>query len=354
MVRASVVWLNYNSMRFVDIALRSLESFLNLDFNNYELIVIDNASTDGSFEVIKKYVNEHKGNVKVKVIRNDRNLGYAGGMNVGWDARDPDSRYVAFANNDLIAAPESLAKLIESAEGEERVAAVSGLIYYPDGKTIYSTGGCVDELWSAGNICNESTVNDCPEAYKEHYVTYPDGSYMVVKVNIIKNIMPNGKPFIDETFLYLDDNLLGLILWNKGYQVKYIPINAGIHYEGKTTSGFYKNFYLTRSLTALSYVVKTRYSNTIIGLAHNLKRYASILKEIDRAKYWGFIDGKRFGKLLLTRIGVLDLYCAPYIEITLSEIINGLFPIKYSKAKKYTIRHSNLKIRNDTIKKCTT
>ncbi|GAB6946701.1 hypothetical protein JCM16161A_08310 [Vulcanisaeta sp. JCM 16161] len=110
-VKASVIWLNYNSMNFIDIALRSLESFLNLDFGDYELIVVDNASTDGSFERIRKFVEEHKpSSVKVKIIRNDRNLGYAGGMNIGWDARDPDSKYVAFANNDLIPTPQSLAK----------------------------------------------------------------------------------------------------------------------------------------------------------------------------------------------------------------------------------------------------
>ena len=141
MVRASVVWLNYNSMRFIDIALRSLESFLNLDFEGYELIIVDNASTDGSFEAIKKYVDEHRRNIKVKVIRNDRNLGYAGGMNVGWEARDPESKYVAFANNDLIATPESLTKLIEYMEGDEKISAVSGLIYFGDGRTIYSAGG---------------------------------------------------------------------------------------------------------------------------------------------------------------------------------------------------------------------
>lgn len=45
------------------------------------MIVVDNASSDGSFEVIKKYVEEHGRGVRVKVIRNDRNLGYAGGMN---------------------------------------------------------------------------------------------------------------------------------------------------------------------------------------------------------------------------------------------------------------------------------
>jgi len=50
MVKASLIWLNYNSLGFMDIALKSIESVLNLDFNNYEVIIVDNASSDGSFE----------------------------------------------------------------------------------------------------------------------------------------------------------------------------------------------------------------------------------------------------------------------------------------------------------------
>ena len=350
MVRASVIWLNYNSMRFIDIALRSLESFLNLDFDGYELIVVDNASGDGSFEVIRKYIDEHGRGVKVRVIRNDGNLGYAGGMNVGWEARDPESKYVAFANNDLIATPESLAKLIEHMDGDEKIGAVSGLIYYPDGRTICTAGGSIDELWVVKGICNELTTDECPGIDKEYYITFSSGEYMVVKVNAIRDAIPSGKPFIDETFLYLDDDLLGLMLWNRGYEVKYAPINAGTHYAGKTTKGFLRDFYQTRAATALSYIAKTRYSNTMIGALHNLRRYAYIL--IDRIKYQGFIDGMRLGKILLERIGKLNLYCAPYREVTLSEAINELLLIRYHSSKAYAVRPNELKMKNYATKEC--
>ena len=90
MVKVSLIWLNYNSSGFIDIALRSIESALSLDFNDYEVIVVDNASSDGSFERIRKFVEERKpGSVRVKFVRSDANRGYAGGMNLGWEARDP-------------------------------------------------------------------------------------------------------------------------------------------------------------------------------------------------------------------------------------------------------------------------
>ena len=84
MVRASLIWLNYNSSGFIDIALRSVESVLDLDFDDYGVIVVDNASGDGSFERIRKFVEGRKpSSVRVKFVRSDANRGYAGGMNLG-------------------------------------------------------------------------------------------------------------------------------------------------------------------------------------------------------------------------------------------------------------------------------
>jgi len=54
---------------------------------------------------------------------------------------------------------------------------------------------------------------------KAHYVTYAVGAYAMVKVDAISKVRHNGRPFINETFLYLDGNILGLMLWNKSYSL---------------------------------------------------------------------------------------------------------------------------------------
>ena len=67
MVKASLIWLNYNRLSLMDIALKSIESVLNLDFDDYEVVIVDNASSDGSFERIRKFVEEKKpGGVRVR------------------------------------------------------------------------------------------------------------------------------------------------------------------------------------------------------------------------------------------------------------------------------------------------
>jgi glycosyltransferase involved in cell wall biosynthesis len=52
--RVSVVWLNYNSVKSLGLVLGSLKSLFELDYDNHEIIVVDNASTDGSFEANKR------------------------------------------------------------------------------------------------------------------------------------------------------------------------------------------------------------------------------------------------------------------------------------------------------------
>ena len=88
----SIIWLNRNSSRIMPTVLESLESIADLDYpgDRYELIVVDNGSTDGSFERIKGFL-EKKTSLRKKVIRLDRNLGFTGGNNVGFAARDRES-----------------------------------------------------------------------------------------------------------------------------------------------------------------------------------------------------------------------------------------------------------------------
>jgi GT2 family glycosyltransferase len=359
MVRASLIWLNYNSSSFIDIALRSIGSALSLDFDDYEVIVVDNASSDGSFERIRKFIEEKKpGNVRVKFVRSDVNRGYAGGMNLGWEARDPGTKYVAFLNNDLILEPSSLRELVDYMEGDDKIAAISGLIYLGDGGRIYSAGGYATDHWEFGGICWSALEHECPGINKPHYVTYTDGAYMLVKAETIRRNCPDGKPFIDETFLYIDDALLGLILWNKGYRTAYIPIKSGYHYVGLTIKsrgyeiGLYYNY---RASTALVILTKTRFSTLrqlhlarrlidyrLLGLIkwqkhkEYLREYALLLR--------GMRDGLKLAFLIKGKVGTLNLRKAPYLPVsTIDTLLNYLLISKPHK-KPSIVTHEMLKL----------
>jgi len=78
----SIVWVNYNSTDFIDLALRSLDVIAQLNYDNYELIVVDNGSSDWSYEVIKSRVREL--GIDARVVRLERNLGFTCGNNTSF------------------------------------------------------------------------------------------------------------------------------------------------------------------------------------------------------------------------------------------------------------------------------
>ncbi len=92
--KVSIIWLNYNSRRILDIVLRSLESIVGLDYpeDRYELIVVDNGSLDSSLGEIASFLE--RSTIKREVIKLERNLDFTGGNNIGFMARDRESRYV--------------------------------------------------------------------------------------------------------------------------------------------------------------------------------------------------------------------------------------------------------------------
>ena len=336
MVRASLIWLNYNSSGFIDIALRSIESALRLDFDDYEVVIVDNASSDGSFERIRKLVEEKKpSSVRVKFVRSDVNKGYAGGMNLGWEARDLGAKYIAFLNNDLILEPNSLRELIDYMKGDDKIAATSGLTYLGDGRRIFSAGGYISDHWYFNSICWNSFEHECPGINKPHYVTYASGEYMVVKNEIIK-VCPDGKPFIDETFLYLDDNLLGVILWNRGYKVAYVPVKSGIHYAHSTTgSSKAKLYYSFRATTIGINVIKTKLTYIKqLYIARRLIGYRllSIINKQRREDYSIILkavrDGLELSSIIKERVGILDLEKTPHVHVNTIDALLELPQIK--------------------------
>jgi len=91
--KASVIVLTYNNLDYTKACLDSLERFT--DYPDWELIIVDNASTDGTPAFLKDYANNRP---HMRLILNDENLGFAGGNNCGLRAAQGD--YVVLLNND--------------------------------------------------------------------------------------------------------------------------------------------------------------------------------------------------------------------------------------------------------------
>jgi GT2 family glycosyltransferase len=117
----SVVSVNYNGRSYLD---RFLQSVLALDYPPacYRVAIVDNASTDGSVELLRKQFPQ------VCLVQAGRNLGFAGGCNLGIRATASD--YVALVNNDTVVEPSWLRALVEVAESDPRVGLVGSKILF--------------------------------------------------------------------------------------------------------------------------------------------------------------------------------------------------------------------------------
>ena len=102
----TVIVLNYNGNQFIRACLDSLCSQSHKDL---EILVVDNGSTDGSFEFVSENYPQ------VVAIRNEKNLGFAEGNNIGIrDALSRGADYVLLLNNDTMSEPDAIEKMIEA------------------------------------------------------------------------------------------------------------------------------------------------------------------------------------------------------------------------------------------------
>jgi len=128
--KASIIILNWNGKHFLDMCLSSV---LNQTYKDFEVMVVDNASTDGSVEYVReKYP-------MIKIVQNDKNLGFAKGCNVG--IRHSDADYIVTLSNDTRVEPNWLEELIRVAETDKRIGICGSKLVLMDSPNIYNSAG---------------------------------------------------------------------------------------------------------------------------------------------------------------------------------------------------------------------
>lgn len=312
--RISVVWLNYNSMRIIDVVLESLKSIADLDYpsDRYELIIIDNGSNDGSFEVIRDFL-ERKSGLRRKIIKLERNLGFTGGNNVGFRARDRDSKYVLLINNDAVIRGDGLRRLVEFAENHQFIGAVQGVVLRYRSNLIDTAGGYVTELL---HTIPAGEGEPYPWILRRPiYLSYADGSCVLYRVDAVKRCC-GDKLFIDELFGYGDDSILGLMLWNHGFSSVSINEVVAEHLRGASFGrrSLLSLYLHLRNHVALSEVSNSRYKRIMKLITARFG--ASCLRD-NSCRYVAkaiLSSGRRLSKLLKRRL-YIDLYKAPIVRM---------------------------------------
>jgi len=244
-----VIILNYNSSSFSNIVRESIESALSIKYTNLDVAVVDNCSTDGSFEAI---VDRFAGDVIA--LRLSRNYGYAGGNEFGFKnyvARRGFPEYVVFMNNDyVIKNGDFLMEHVRFLDGRRSVLLANGYNLQEDGLHISNFGFFIDSFTDIiSRYCN-FRVSECPN--KPSYITYASGECFTAKVKPILKLRKSI--FHPRIFAYWDESELALNLWSHGFRSIALPTEVGVHYSSKSFSSF----------PSLSLYLTTRNRHTII------------------------------------------------------------------------------------------
>jgi GT2 family glycosyltransferase len=121
----SIIIVNYNGIKYLNNLLISLNKINNSSIN-YEIIIVDNNSNDGSIEFLERIKNEL--NMDIKIINSKINLGFAGGNNLGVD--NASGEYIVFLNNDTIVDKDWLVNLYDKINSSKEFGIVASKILF--------------------------------------------------------------------------------------------------------------------------------------------------------------------------------------------------------------------------------
>lgn len=217
MKKATIIIPNYNGLRFMEPCLRALEG---QDCQDFEVLVVDNGSTDGSVLWL-----EDRG---IPAIFLPENTGFSGAVNVG--IRAARTPYVILLNNDTEAEPGYVGALIRAIEASPRIFSVSPKMVQLCRKDLMDDGG---DMYSVMGWAYQRGVGQEVERYDRpcHIFSACAGA-AIYRREIFEEI-----GYFDEMhFAYLEDIDVGYRAKIAGYYNRYCP-QAVVYHVGSGTSG---------------------------------------------------------------------------------------------------------------------
>src|SRR3989344_6141718 len=238
----SVVILNWNGENYIKDCLDSLKK---QKYKNYEIIVVDNNSTDNSIKLFKKYFP------KIKLIKNKENLGYSGGNNMG--IQNSKGEYIILLNMDTLVDKDWLGELVKVAESDKYIGTCQSKILLFDKKNKINTAGNAINFLGFG-YCMDY-LKDKNEVNNIREINFSSGASILIKREVINKIGLLDKDF----FLYGEDLDFGWRVLLQGYKNLLAP-NSIVYHKYNFSRNNLKMYYLERNrLTILlkNYELKT-------------------------------------------------------------------------------------------------
>ena len=226
-LKVSVVVPNWNGMRFVGMCLDSLAK---LDFEDYEVIVVDNGSADGSREMIEEQYPD------VKLLKLPDNMGFAIACNEGIKASNAE--YIVLLNNDIEVTPDWLRELYEGMERHPECGMGTTKMMFLDQRDVFYNTGDLFHSWSAGGGRGQGE-KDVGQYEKEDYVFGACAGAGIYRREFFNQV----GLFDEDFFIFAEDVDLNMRGQLQGLKAVYLP-KAKVFHIGTATVGLYSDRYV--------------------------------------------------------------------------------------------------------------
>ncbi len=213
----SIVLLNLNQPK---VTIECIESLMKNDYKNFEIILVDNGSTDDSVEIFKTLIEKY---AKLKLIETKENFGFAEGNNVG--IRDSKGDYILLLNNDTMVKKDFLSNMVKATKMFPKAGAFGPKMYLYDRPS---------EIWHiGGKITKFLNFTYTPLKYKDTYTStdWLSGCALMITKEAIRKVGLLNPSF----FLYLEDVEWSIRAKKAGYDLIYVP-DAQLWHIGSASS----------------------------------------------------------------------------------------------------------------------
>lgn len=218
--QVSIVLVFYQQAHLSYLCLQSLLEFADV---SYELIIVDNNSTDGTSQLLDKIGN-------AKIIRNTENLGFVKAVNQAGEAAT--GKYILLLNNDALIEKNTLSNALRVIDEDETVGAVGAKIKLLDG-SMQEAGSII---WNDGS-CLGYGRGKSPEDYEfmfQRDVDYCSGAFLLFRRSTFNSL--NGFD-LDYAPAYYEESDFCIRLQKQGLRIVYVPTSQITHYEFASSGG---------------------------------------------------------------------------------------------------------------------
>jgi len=233
--KVTIIVLNWNGKCDT---IECLESLKRITYPNYDIVLVDNGSTDGSVSDFRQRFPH------IPILETGANLGFSGGNNVGirWGL-EVGAEYMLLLNNDTVVQADFLDELVSFAQSDRRIGFAGPKIYYykyNGRKDVLACAGSEFKIWKGRLVHVGAGTVDRGQYDTVREVDYVEGSCLLARTEMINSVGLLNPDF----FLYWEDTDWCIRGVQAGFKAVYVPAahvwhKVPVRTEGKSSQAYY-------------------------------------------------------------------------------------------------------------------